>query len=73
MLLQDEELVNIYLIKIDANVKEKYSLLQNKGYANDCISGFNRENSQKIVLLLPSCAFCALVVKFPLFFVIAHS
>jgi hypothetical protein len=32
MLLQDKELVNIKLITIDTNVKEKYLLLQNKGY-----------------------------------------
>jgi hypothetical protein len=52
MLLQDKELVNTKLIKIDTKVKEKYPLLQNKGYVNGYISGFNRANSQKIVLLL---------------------
>jgi hypothetical protein len=45
MLLQDKELVNTQLIKIDTNVKEKYLLLQNKGYVNGYISGFYRANS----------------------------
>jgi hypothetical protein len=53
MLLQDKELVNTQLIKIDTNVKEKYLLLQNKGYVNGYIFGFRRVNSQKTVLLLP--------------------
>jgi hypothetical protein len=40
MLLQDKELVNMQLIKIDTNVKEKYLLLQNKGYVNGYILRF---------------------------------
>jgi hypothetical protein len=52
MLLQGKESVNIKLIKIDTNVKEKYLLLQNKGYITGYISGFDRLNSQKMVLLL---------------------
>jgi hypothetical protein len=45
MLLQDKELVNIKLIKIDTNAKEKYPLLQNKGYITGYISGFDQLNS----------------------------
>jgi hypothetical protein len=52
MLLQDKELVNTHLIKIDTIVNENYLLVQNKGYVNGYISGFNRANLQKIALLL---------------------
>jgi hypothetical protein len=34
-------------------VKEKYLLLQNKGYVNGYISDFHQKNSRKTVLLLP--------------------
>jgi hypothetical protein len=53
MLLQDKELVNSQLIKIDTSVKEKYPLLQNKGYVNGYIFGFNQVNCKKTALLLP--------------------
>jgi hypothetical protein len=49
MLLQDKELVNTRLIKIDTNVKEKYLLLQNKGYVNGYILSFRRVNSTNSV------------------------
>jgi cysteine sulfinate desulfinase/cysteine desulfurase-like protein len=52
MLLQDKELVNTQLIEIDTNVKEKYLLLQNKGYVNSYISGFHQVNLQTSVSVL---------------------
>jgi hypothetical protein len=47
MLLQDKELVNTELIRIDTIVNEKYLLLQNKGYVNGYISSFNRAIRKK--------------------------
>jgi hypothetical protein len=47
MLLQDKELVNTPLIKIDTKVKDKYQLIQNKGYINGYIFEISRHKTEK--------------------------
>jgi hypothetical protein len=53
MLLQDKELVNTQLIKIDTYVKEKYLLIQNKGYITGYILCFFRLKTPKTAILHP--------------------
>jgi hypothetical protein len=53
MLLQDKELVNTQLIKSDTYVKEKYLLIQNKGYITGYILCLFRLKTPKTAILHP--------------------